>query len=276
MANAPLDWNDYARMKASERWRIPSGMMGRDVTRAIVARAELAPDMKVLDVASGSGEPAISMAVELKGTGLVIATDISTEPLMIAVGRAEQRGLTNIQIKQADVHALTFPDELFDRVTSRLGAMFFANIDKALSEIHRVLKPNGKAILLAWGPMSQPYFETTIGTVLREIPGSAVPSSGANMFRFADPEDLRSLLLKAGFREATADVEVLPWTWPGTAEDAWGYFQSVTIPFRPLLQSISESRREEIDRAVINEINKYQNDERIEFTCQMVMAVATR
>lgn len=276
MANAPLDWNDYARMKGSERWRIPSGMMGKDVTRTIVARAELAPEMKVLDVASGSGEPAISMAVELKDTGLVVATDISTEPLTIALGRAEQRGLTNIQIKQADVHALTFPDHLFDRVTSRLGVMFFSDIDRALSEIYRVLKTDGKAILLAWGPMSQPYFETTIGTLLREIPGSTIPPSGANMFRFADSENLRSLLLKAGFREATASVEELPWTWPGRAEDAWDYFQSVTIPFRPLLQSIPEDRRTAIDRAVIDAINKYRNGDRIEFTCKMVMAIGTR
>ena len=88
-------------------------------------------------------------------------------PLEVARARARQRGLDNVEYLQGDVHALPFADGSFDRVTSRLGVMFFADLAKALGELHRVLKPGGKIALLAWGAIEQPYFESTIGTVRR-------------------------------------------------------------------------------------------------------------
>jgi ubiquinone/menaquinone biosynthesis C-methylase UbiE len=276
MANTVTDWNNFARMQASERWRIQSGLMGRDVTNAVVAEADVQPGMSVLDVASGTGEPAISIATQLNGTGHVVATDISADPLKIAAERAQQRGLTNIEFKPCDVHGLDFPDNSFDRITSRLGAMFFADIDKALSEIRRVLRPGGKVVLLTWGPMSQPYFETTIGTLLRTIPNSTLPPSGAKMFRFGDPEYLSSLMKKTGFHNISARIETLPWTWRGTAQDVWGYFQSVTVPFKPLMDSIPQDCRSEIDQAVIEAIEKYRNGDQIVFTAKMVIAVGEK
>src|SRR4051794_16461788 len=118
------DWNSFARANASQRWRQPSAAMGGEATRALVAEARIADGLTVLDVACGTGEPAISIAVAMNQTGRVIASDISEGPLKIARQRAEQRGLTNIEFAQADAHSLPFPDSTFDRITSRLGVMF--------------------------------------------------------------------------------------------------------------------------------------------------------
>ena len=104
------NWNTFARVNASQRWRKPSAAMGRAMTEAIVREAQVAPNMRVLDVACGTGEPAISIATELSGTGDVVATDISPEPLKIGEARARERGLTNIRFEQADVHHLPFED----------------------------------------------------------------------------------------------------------------------------------------------------------------------
>jgi ubiquinone/menaquinone biosynthesis C-methylase UbiE len=60
--------------------------------------------MRVLDVASGTGEPAISIATLLNGTGEVIATDVSEQPLQIGKQRARQRGLTNVSCRGRDGH----------------------------------------------------------------------------------------------------------------------------------------------------------------------------
>ena len=56
---------------------------------------------------------------------------------------------------QADAEALPFDDATFDRVTSKLGAMYFTDIQLALSEIRRVLRPGGRVALACWGPAEQ-------------------------------------------------------------------------------------------------------------------------
>src|SRR3569832_1348130 len=121
------DWNSFARANASERWKKLSAAMGSDATRTLVAEARITPGLTVLAVASGTGEPAISIATAMNGTGRVLATDISEGPLKIAKQRAEQRDLTNIDFQIADAMALPFEDATFDRITSRLGVMFFAD-----------------------------------------------------------------------------------------------------------------------------------------------------
>lgn len=160
-------WDSFARLNAGDRFKKQSAEMGTAVTEAIVEAAAVTPGIRALDVACGSGEPAISIATLLKGSGQVVGLDMAAGPLEVARERARKRGLDNVEFVQGDVHALQFEDESFDRVTSRLGVMFFADLRKALGELHRVLKPGGRVALLAWGAMEQPYFDATIGTVLR-------------------------------------------------------------------------------------------------------------
>src|SRR5437016_1414371 len=193
------NWDNHSRAQASRQWRKQSAMMGQNVTEAIVAAALVEPGMSILDVACGSGEPAISIATLLNGSGEVIGVDLSQGALQIATERAIQHQLTNVRFQPSDAHQLPFPDSSFDRVTSRLGVMFFDDLPRALREMHRVLKPGGKAVLLAWGPMDQPYFETTIGTVLRTVPNATLPESAKNMFTFGQPGVLAQRLKDAGF-----------------------------------------------------------------------------
>src|SRR5579872_1715496 len=95
------DWNSFGRANASQKWRRQSAAMGNDMTAAIVAAACVQPGMRVLDIACGTGEPAISIGQMLAG-GEVVGVDISPAPLKIAEERATQRGLTNATFQQAD------------------------------------------------------------------------------------------------------------------------------------------------------------------------------
>lgn len=270
------NWDNFARMQASERWRANSAAMGKPATEALVGEADIRPGMHVLDIASGTGEPAISIASKLSGTGRVIATDISSNPLEIAKQRAAQRGLENIEFQQADAHSLPFEDRSFDRVTSRLGIMFFANPSQAFAEIYRVLRPGGKFSFLAWGPYEQPYFAATIATVLKALPGTELPASGWKMFRYGAPNLITADLRDVGFSDIEARIQSVPWTWNGTAEDVWAYFQDVTIPFQQLFAAIPATRRTEIDRAVVDAIGQYRCDGRIEFGAKFVIGSAIR
>ncbi len=250
--------------------------MGRPMTEAIVAAAKITPGLRVLDVTSGTGEPAISIATVLNGTGHVTATDISSEPLSIGEARARERGLTNIEFRVADVHALPFSDRSFERVTSRLGVMFFANVDQALREICRVLAKDGQATLLAWGPMEQGYFSSTIGTVLRCLPSLRAPDSGRNMFKFGEPGTLTHALQNAGFEHAKEVQSEVAWNWPGTPEDLWSYFQDVTAPFKPLFQSVPQASRGDVDQAVLAELHRRFDGEFVRFNARIVLASAIK
>ena len=274
--SAEEQWNSFARVNASQRWRRQSAAMGRAMTEAIVAEAQVGEGMWAIDVASGTGEPAISIASLLKGSGKVVATDISAEPLKIAGQRARERGLVNLECVLADVHHLPFPDMQFDRATSRLGVMFFANLPQALREIRRVLKPGGRASLLAWGAMDQPYFHCTVGTVLRLLPELTLPASCMALFKFGASGTLSQALMEAGFAKAEERVAEVPWNWPGTPAELWEWFQAVTVPFHPLLQAIPAERRQEVDAEVIAALDRRYEGGEVRFQASMVLASAIR
>ena len=270
------DWNSFGRANASQKWRRQSAVMGNDMTQAIVEAAHVQPGMRLLDIACGTGEPAISLASLLDGEGEVVGVDISSAPLKIAEERAQQRGLSNAHFQQADAHHLPFAENSFDCITSRLGVMFFSDLPHALSEMRRVLKPEGKAILLVWGPFDQPYFRTTIGTVLRMLSGSTMPESGRKMFALADEGKLTQALRQAGFSQVKEELVTVPWTWMGTPAEVWEYFQDVAVPFASFLQSIPAARRPEIDVAVLKAINEYYDGTSIKFTATVNIAVAAK
>ncbi|HWR34984.1 MAG TPA: class I SAM-dependent methyltransferase [Clostridia bacterium] len=275
------NWNTFARVNASQRWRKPSAAMGKQVTETLVAEARVEPGMEVLDIASGTGEPAISIATLLQQSstqgspGRVVATDISPDPLKVAEQRARDRGLTNMEFTPADVHQLPFEDGRFDRVTCRLGVMFFADLPRALREIRRVLKPNGRVTLLAWGPLEQPYFGVTIGAIVRAAPGLAVPTSGEKMFKFGEPGTLTKALREAGFGHVDEVTKDVPWNWPDTPEEFWAYFQEVTIPFKPLFQAIPPERHDDVHRQVLAAIRNVYDGLEVKFNARVVLASAT-
>ena len=120
-ATASANWGSAFRVAASDKWRSQSASMGASVTDAICQFAAPRSGMHVLDLASGTGEPAISLASAVGAEGRVVGIDLSDELLEIARARARQRRLGNVEFYRADAHTLLFPDEHFDLVTSRCG-----------------------------------------------------------------------------------------------------------------------------------------------------------
>ncbi len=169
------EWGSSYRLIASEKWKAKSAAMGRHATEALVQFAHPRPGIKILDVASGTGEPAITLATRVGPTGHVTALDLSADLLAIAADRARQRGLTNVAMQQSDAQSLPFPDNSFDLATSRFGVMFFADADRALRELHRVLKPGARACFLVWGSREQPYFAASFGVVQTASGCDALP-----------------------------------------------------------------------------------------------------
>src|SRR5271166_3616300 len=180
----PAPWGSSYRLIAAEKWKVKSAVMGSGVTEALVAYSRPLTGMRVLDLASGTGEPGISLAQRV-APGSVTAVDQSSELLEIAAERARKKNLSNFTTRQADAHHLPFTDQSFDLATCRFGVMFFNDAPRALSELRRVLAPGARACFAAWGPMAQPYWQTTMMIVHRHVGGNMLQPGGADPFRFA-------------------------------------------------------------------------------------------
>jgi SAM-dependent methyltransferase len=266
------DWGIQYRLVASERWRAKSGAMGQPVTDAFVEYAQPAPGMRVLDLASGTGEPAISLASCVGEHGHVTAIDLSGELLKIAAERARARGLRNFTTQPADAHSLPFPEDSFDLATSRFGVMFFANPIFALGELRRVLRPGARACFLAWGSFEQPYWQSMMGVVHRHVGGVLLPPDGPNPFRYAKFGGLSTVLRRAGFDAVEEETRMLPWTWAGSAEEVWEYAQSVSVPFRAMLERVPAELWPKVHADVHAAIRQYSDGEKIDFGVSVVLA----
>ncbi len=265
-------WGNSYRLIASDRWKAKSAVMGKAVTEALVEYAQPKPGMRVLDLASGTGEPAISIAMRVGAQGRVTALDLSADLLEIASRRAQERGLDNFSARQADAQALPFEDASFDLATCRFGVMFFPDAVLALRELHRVLRKNSRACFLAWGPFEQPYWQSMMGVVHRHVGGPLFPAGGPDPFRFAEPGSLSAVLRRAGFREVEEETKTLPWTWPGTPEEVWEQAQGVAVPFRSMLDRVPADMWPQIHEKVQAAIGQYVRGEKIEFGARVVLA----
>jgi len=270
--DAKPDWGSSFRLTAAEKWKAKSAAMGRDVTEALVGYAQPQGGMQVLDLASGTGEPAITLASHVGPAGHVKALDLSADLLAIAAERARQRGMTNVTIQQADAQHLPFPDNQFDLATCRFGVMFFPDVERALRDLYRVLRPGARACFAAWGPQDQPYFSTSIGIVHRRVGGPLLAPGGPDPFRFARPGSLSEILKKSGFTNVHEERRIVPWTWPGSVEEVWEQQQAVATPFLPLLKRVPAEKWPEINAEVHAAIRKYEDGGAIKFSADIVLA----
>ncbi len=265
-------WGSSYRLVAAEKWKAKSAVMGSGVTEALVEYAAPRPGMQVLDLASGTGEPGISVAQRVAPDGHVTAVDLSAELLELAARRAANRHLSNFSTRQADAHRLPFPDRSFDLVTCRFGVMFFGDVKQALAEVQRVLKQGARACFAVWGPFEQPYWQTTIKLVHRHVGGELLEPGGGDPFRFAAAGSLSEALRSAGFREVEESERKAPWVWRGSAEEVFEYSRAVSTPFHTMLTRVPEKSWPAILAEAHAAINRYRVEDEIRFGAVVVLA----
>jgi len=216
-------------------------------TIALIAEAKPAPGMRVLDIGSGTGEPALPLAQAVTPTGHVTATDLSPEMLAVAEAKAKSRQLSNMSFEVADAEELPYADATFDLVTGRFSIMFCPDPIKALREIRRVLKPGGRAAFSVWAAADKNRYFTTImapfgkrGLLPASVPGTPSP------FRFAQPGSLAAALESAGFEGVNEETQEMILPWPGPVEEWLGSMSDLSPTFRGLLATVPSDQAEHL------------------------------
>jgi len=271
-ASNSAPWSSSYRLVAAEKWKAKSALLGNAVTEALVEYSHPLSDMLVLDLASGTGEHGITLAQRVGPGGSVTATDQSSELLDIAAERARNKKLLNFTTQQADAHHLPFDDQSFDLATCRFGVMFFSDAQRALTELHRVLRLGARACFAAWGPIEQPYWQTTMKIVHRHVGGAMLPPGGADPFRFSAAGSLSRVLSAAGFHQVEESTRNLPWTWPGDGEEVFEYACAVAAPFRPMLERVRVEEWLAIRAEATAAIERYRVGDEIRFGADIVLA----
>src|SRR5215203_435706 len=206
------EWTDPNTVAAWSKWHSKIAVASAEAKEALVRAAQVEPGMQVLDIASGSGEPALTLAKLVGPEGHVTATDLGSGMIAVARENAEKASLSSITFLQAGAHALPFSGRRFDRVTCRFGVMLFADLPLALGEIYRVLKPNGRVAFTAWGPLEQnPYLSNTLTPFLKRVEAPPPLPGAPQPFRFAEPGTLAAELQRAGFHEVQEELRTISW-----------------------------------------------------------------
>ena len=137
----------------------------------LIELAKIKQEDKVLDLATGIGEPAVTAAKVVGSKGHVLAVDISPQMLAIARQRAAYLKLQGIiEFKESDIESLQLPPLSFDAVLCRWGLMFLPNLDGALTNMFNALKNGGRIATAVWSSQSKtPFVGFPISIIMREL-----------------------------------------------------------------------------------------------------------
>lgn len=181
---------------------------------ALLRHAAPRPGERVLDVATGAGQPALSLAPLVGPRGWVVGIDLSEAMVDRACIRAKHAGIANVAFKVMDAERLLLPDESVDLVTSRFGLQIVTDPDAMLAEARRVLRPGGRIALTVWaGGDRCPIMHAIIGPMLEE----AEPDETGYLptpYEMGGPGELVALLHKHGFRGASEERLTRDWRFP--------------------------------------------------------------
>jgi SAM-dependent methyltransferase len=185
------------------------------VNDRLIELAEIDTGHTVVDVATGIGDPALSVARRVGPAGRVIATDQSTAMLAIAETRARELGLTNIEFRQLDANTYDFPENTIDAVVCRWGLMFLSDLSDALGRMRRSLKPGRVLAAVTWGEADKVPIISIRRSVIRAFD---LPKSPNDPFRLSSAATLEDTAVAAGFEDVEVTREVVPYEYASIDE----------------------------------------------------------
>ncbi|WP_223649022.1 class I SAM-dependent methyltransferase [Hymenobacter psoromatis] len=225
----------------------------RPMGTKIIEALHIQPTDQVLDIATGTGEPGLSIA-RLASQGSVVGLDLSVGMLAVAHDNAAQQGLANYAAVAGDACALPFLDQRFDAVSCRMGFMFFPDMLLAAQEMHRVLKPGGRLATCVWAaPAHNPWIATMMASMSPHLALPAPAPLAPGMFRCAQPGMLAGLLETAGFSGVHAEEVQSTVEFDGP-EHYWQNMLEIAAPVVAAMSQADEATRAAIKATLFRKL----------------------
>lgn len=220
------------------------------ISKRLVELAGVRAGSRVLDIAAGYGEPALTAARKAGPDGHVVATDISAEMLAFARRRAAAADLGNVEFIQSDACSLDFPQASFDAAVSRWGIIFEPDAEAAAARVRGFLKPGTRIAISSWGEPDQVPFLSIPMRTTRERLGVPPPPPGTpGPLSRPTPAAIGGLLKGAGFSNVAVEQDEVTFQFD-SPDQFTAYVRAIAAPVRAMIEQHAGHGQEEAWAAI--------------------------
>ena len=219
------------------------------VTDSLTELADIKPDQEILDIATGIGEPALTVAKLVGENGKVVAIDMSSQMLSIARDRANGLGINNVEFQETDAEKLNFPEGHFDAIVCRWGLMFLPDVETTLKSTLRMLVPDGKLATSVWDvPEKIPFFSFAVQT-LRQMFDVPMPPPEAPTVSGLAGGAIEEKMANAGFTNIRSETITVNFEFSSAGEYT-ELMKDIAAPLRIMLANQSPEEQDEYWRTL--------------------------
>jgi SAM-dependent methyltransferase len=203
-----------------------------------LARLEITPGTRMLDVACGAGQIAIPAA---RSGARVTGVDIASNLIEQACARAMAEGV-DVQFEEGDAEMLAFPDDTFDLVVSLIGAMFAPRPEWVAAELVRVCRHGGRIVMANWTP------DGHVGRMFKII-GKHVPPPPLmeSPVKWGDETTVRHRL-KTGITRLDVTRRLYPMRYPFSPAEVVRFFREYYGPANRAFAALNEAGQHSLRR----------------------------
>jgi SAM-dependent methyltransferase len=249
---------------------------GRHVSDRMLALAQPRPGERVLELGCGPGGPGLDAARLVSPGGDVVLSDVAAEMTAIAAARAAELDLPNVATRVLDIERIDEADGSYDLVLCREALMLVPDPVMGASEIRRVLRPGGRAVLTVWGPRVRNPWLGVMFDRAGEALGAAVPPPGVpHPFSLDDAARLRAVLAGAGLAEVAVGEVDTPYR-ASSASEWWERTCALAGPLAQRLATLPDPIAQSLRMRACEAIGVYATPNGLEIPGVSLIATAVR
>ncbi|WP_187369221.1 class I SAM-dependent methyltransferase [Baekduia soli] len=228
-----------------EQWSAFNDRADAHISARLVELAGVRPGSRVLDVAAGYGEPALTAARRAGPEGRVVATDLSAEMLASGRRRAAAAGLDTVEFLACGACSLDFPSASFDAAVSRWGIIFEPDPEAAARRVRGFLKPGARIAISSWGePEEVPFLAIPMRTAMQRFGVAPPPPGTPGPLSRPTPAALGGLLEAAGFSDVAVERDAVTFVFDAP-ERFTAYVRAISAPIRAMVEQHAGEAQEE-------------------------------
>jgi ubiquinone/menaquinone biosynthesis C-methylase UbiE len=242
------------------------------ITQALIEDAAIRTQDSVLDVATGPGEPALSVAALAGPGGKVFGVDAIHGMVTAARAEAKRQGLKNTKFDVAFADDLPFAADTFDAVISRFGVMFFPSPVDGVREMLRVLKPGRKLALAVWHSAEKNPFHSALSRVMdRYVDSPPLDPEAPDAFRFAPRGKLLGVFSEAGVVAPSERLLQFKIEAPASVEEFWNLRREMSEKLSEKFATLSEQQKSKVKQEMLSSLREYSTANGMSFPAEVLI-----